>query len=510
MSEAEKKRRLDYKENRKKWMMIQTVFIIALALIAAVSFIVHHNLNKNYYIEYTEQGNVTWTALLMENDFYEGQIGAGDKAYVSELIDDIMADFKYQLNIDDEVSFNYSYSISSQLFIIDQESGTAIYNPTEIILPKQECSQQGKSLSINTSLAVDYDKYNKIANDFIETYDLRFAESKLVLTMEVDVISNCANFENNSNRNTYTISLNMPLASATSNITTSSSVPNGESKTLACGSLVGQIIAKAFGIVATTLCVFAGAFLIAFAYLTRNDDINYEIKVKRTVSRYRSFIQVLTNHFDTDGYKILMIGTFNEMLSIRDTIQSPILLDENDDKTCAHFIIVTDDKTVYMHEIKVENFEELYAEEAAIEEIQFEEEPIIVAENVDEEALEEALEAPDIILEEVEYVEPVEEEDDDGVEVIGVVWPEHAHRNKVYRYDPDGTTVHDGDIVLVPSHDKHKHKDIIRKAAVAHGNHKVAPESIKHPLKKIIGIVKRKAEMALTPDIPEEENSDNE
>ena len=41
---------------------------------------------------------------------------------------------------------------------------------------------------------------------------------------------------------------------------------------------------------------------------------------------------------------------------------------------------------------------------------------------------------------------------------------------------------------------------------MAHGNHKVDPEHIKHPLKKIIGIVKRKAEMALTPPLEEEKS----
>jgi hypothetical protein len=45
-----------------------------------------------------------------------------------------------------------------------------------------------------------------------------------------------------------------------------------------------------------------------------------------------------------------------------------------------------------------------------------------------------------------------------------------------------------------------KGKDVVRKAAVAHSNHKVDPETIKHPLKKIIGVVRKTIEKALTPD----------
>ena len=505
MSENEKKLRLDYKENRKKWIMIQTLIIIGLALITLVSFIVYQNLNKTYYIEYTEQGEVDWKVHLKENEFYEGEWGDGDQAYVSSLIDSLFANFKYKLVMGDEVDFNYSYSIKSQLFIIDKETGVAIYDPVDEIIPTTEATQKGNCINISTSVPVDYAKYNNIANEFIDVYELKYVESRLDVTMEVDVKSNCASFENNENVNKYFVTLSIPLAAPSATATVTSSVPSGESHVLARGSMVGQIVAKVIAIVAFVLCILAGAFLVAFTYLTRNDDINYEIKVKRIVQSYRSFIQVLTNHFDTDGYKILMIGTFNEMLCIRDTIQSPILLDENDDKTCAHFIIVTEDKTVYMHEIKVENFDKIYATEPVIEIQPEPEEVILIAEEVDEVELEEALQTPDVVLEEVEYIEPEEEIVDDGVEVIGVVWPERAHKNKVYRYDPDGAQVSDGDVVLVPSHDKHQNKDIIRKAAVAQGNHKVDPETIKHPLKKIIGIVKRKAEMALTPDMPENE-----
>ena len=114
--------------------------------------------------------------------------------------------------------------------------------------------------------------------------------------------------------------------------------------------------------------------------------------------------------------------------------------------------------------------------------------------------------APDLELSEIEFVDEVDEENEAGVEVIGVVWPEHKHKNKIYRYDPNGEILEDGDIVLIPSRDVHSNKDIIRKAAVAHGNHRVDPEMLKHPLKKIIGIVHRAAHMeaVLTDDLSEE------
>ena len=107
---------------------------------------------------------------------------------------------------------------------------------------------------------------------------------------------------------------------------------------------------------------------------------------------------------------------------------------------------------------------------------------------------------PTVPLSKIDYDEDFDEDADEGVEVIGVVWPGKKRHNKIYRYDPNGESVTQGDVVLVPSRDVALNKDIIRKATVAHGNHKVDPENIKHPLKKIIGVIRRRAEEALMPN----------
>ena len=62
-------------------------------------------------------------------------------------------------------------------------------------------------------------------------------------------------------------------------------------------------------------------------------------------------------------------------------------------------------------------------------------------------------------------------------------------------------------MVLVPTRDINDDKDIVREAEVAKGNYKVAPETLDHPLKKIIGVVKRKAEKVFAAMITPEENS---
>lgn len=134
------------------------------------------------------------------------------------------------------------------------------------------------------------------------------------------------------------------------------------------------------------------------------------------------------------------------------------------------------------------------AEEAPAEEPAMEEETILLVENVDEEALAEAVAAPTVELTRIDYIDEEDEEYEDGVEVISVVWPERAHKNKLYRYNPNGQKFTADDHVLVPTKDVAQNKEVIRKATVVHGNHKIDPEHLNYPLKNIIGIVKAKEE----------------
>lgn len=140
------------------------------------------------------------------------------------------------------------------------------------------------------------------------------------------------------------------------------------------------------------------------------------------------------------------------------------------------------------------------AEAAAVEntpvaeEHVMEEETIVLVDNVDEEALAEAIAEPTVELDAINFIDEEDEEDEAGVEVISVVWPERAHKSKIYRYNPSGQRFKVGDHVLVPTRDVASNKDIIRKATVAHANHKMDPEHLRYPLKNIIGIVKAKEE----------------
>lgn len=519
MSEAERKRRQDYKLKRKRWIFVQAVLLVLAVIIALGSFLVYNRMDRAYYIEYTESGASSYKVQYKENTFFDEEWLPEGQSYVSALVSVIQADLSYKLEMDtSDVAFDYTYKVVAETVVYDKTSGAYIYAPVDVLVPETKDSVSGSdSFTVNQTVFVDFGKYSAEANRFLNTYPIANAASKLLITLDVDVLSECAEFEGAS-ENSHSVSLCVPLGEESFGITSTSSVPDGESRVLACKGSMDQNIFLIAAIISGVLAVIIAIILVAYVYLTRNEDIDYANKVRRTLSAYRSFIQQIDGEFDDSGYQVILIKTFTELLGIRDTIQSPILMSENEDETRACFLIPTNTQLLYLYEIKVDNYDEIYgigteenteelleADEAEEQE-QNDAELTIIADLGSEELseedreqlehdIEEALAEPDVDLSEIDFVDEIDEEyveseEKPGVEVIAVVWPERAHKNKIYRYDPAGEVLHENDVVLVPTRDVHKDREVIRKATVAHGNHVVDPEILAHSLKKIIGVVR--------------------
>ena len=361
MSEAERKRRQNYKRNRKRLIVGQAVSILLILVISLASFLVYNGMNKTYYIEYTESSNTDYAVKYKDNTFFEEGWMESGKSYVSSLVSTIRGDFNYKMQMDtSDVGFDYTYKVTAQTVVADKKTGTPIFNPVDVLVPETKSHVSGSDgFAVKETVMVDFVKYNTLADNFVNVYGLSNTESTLVVTFSVDVISTCDEFESNGTNN-HSVSLNVPLREENFSIETFSSVPQTESKVLACKSGFGQKLFLTLGTGSAILALIFAIILVAFIYFTKNEDINYANKVRRILSSYRSFIQQIDGDFETAGYQLVPIKTFTELLCIRDTIQSPILMSENEDETKSQFLIPTNTKILYLYELKVDNYDEIY------------------------------------------------------------------------------------------------------------------------------------------------------
>ena len=362
MSEEERRSRFNYRRIRKIEItvlaVVLTVFLCLTFIMGGLAVI----LNKTYYVNYTEKSSIDYGVHLKSNDFYNDEFIGKDYAYIASLIDSIEASFNYGVKMEshNDMEFKYSYRIDSVVEIKDRNSGKLLYAPVHNEIPGVTGTVTGKDLELGRTLLIDYGKYNDIAEKFIKTYQLRDVSANLSVQMIVDVTSVSEEFHEDSNKNSYVSSISVPLTADTVEVRITSAIPAENQKIL---SYTTENVASVFRNIAYVLAAVTALiaiWFVAFVYLSRNVDITYEIRVKRIVSSYKSFIQKLLNEFDTKGYQVLKISSFKEMLEVRDTIQSPILMHENDDRTCTKFIIPTNTNLLYLYELKVDDYDRIY------------------------------------------------------------------------------------------------------------------------------------------------------
>lgn len=361
MSEAERIRRADYRRRRSLALTVLTIALAAVTLVTAGFGIALNRLSETLYIDYTEEGSVDYQVALRPNDFYESDLLPSGQAYVASLIDGVTTNFRYRLKTEaSNVEYEYSYWLDTRLEILERNTKNAIYNPTFPIKEKQTLTQKsGSQLYIVEAAEIDYAQYNELAARFIKTYGLSNVECRLVARMHISVLSLCDDFRQNA-QNEYVITLNIPLTTQTVNIEMSSSVPNTESKILACENTFNRGLFRTVVIVGACLAAALLIALVATLLLTRSEDITYTSKVKRILSTYRSFIQLILAPFETGDRQVVHVSSFRELLEIRDTITAPILMYENTDKTCTQFMIPANASLLYLYELKVADYDDLY------------------------------------------------------------------------------------------------------------------------------------------------------
>ena len=86
-----------------------------------------------------------------------------------------------------------------------------------------------------------------------------------------------------------------------------------------------------------------------------SQDIDSIRKLEKEMRKYQ-----LTNYtFNLcKNYQILKIKSFTDMLEISDTINQPILMKENNEKTGAYFLIMTGFKVIYIYKLNVSTIHE--------------------------------------------------------------------------------------------------------------------------------------------------------
>lgn len=328
------------------------IVLISLLILSLVGIIISKN--KKYYVNYTEKSNIDYKVHLKQNNFFANTYLEKDNQYIASLINYITADFDYALKMEEKgIEYKYKYRIEAEVNVKEKDTNNSLYNFKEdLVKEKSVDSDVNSEITINDTVTINYNYYNDIIKKFVDTYELDNSESTLTINMYVDILDSCSNFERGKNKETV-VALTIPLTTKTVAIDISSNLVESDENVIICKKESNNTIIIITLSILTITAIILVCKLVNYIIKTRTAESIYDIELKKILNNYRSYIQKVNNEFDLKGYQVLKVDTFTDMLEIRDTIQEPILMVENNNKTGTYFLIPSKTKVLYSYGLKV-------------------------------------------------------------------------------------------------------------------------------------------------------------
>lgn len=305
-------------------------------------------------INYDEKSNLDYKVYLKENDFYETPYLGKNMLYIASLIDKINIDFNYHFTSSENINLDFNYNIIGKLVISDSEEKNTYYEKEYKLLNDKKISMENNNNQIiNENVAIDYDYYNNLANNFKMTFGVN-TTSNLIIYLSINKTGNDSQTMNNNSL----ILIKIPLSEKAINIKMDYKEIDNSSTILSASYITidnlvyitASIIFIILSIVAFIKCIR----LISLA-IPNNKNI-YDKYVNRLLIEYDRLIVETSTQPLFDNKEIIKVEKFQELLDVRDNLKLPITYYSITKHQKCYFYISTGDK-VYLHTIKAVDLE---------------------------------------------------------------------------------------------------------------------------------------------------------
>lgn len=350
--------RNNFNMNKRKNITTLYAVLIALVFIAMLAVFTQGSKKSNASKVYTltESSKVDYKVYLKDNEFFKDSYLGKDNQYIASLIDYIDVDFNYNLDsMTKDISYKYKYKILAEVEVKDKNSKNVLYNVSdEIVSEKEYNANTNETLELNNNVKVDYNKYNDLINKFVQVYDLDDYEADLIVNMYVTMVDS-EGIVNSENSLTPVTTVLIPLTTKTMAIDIESNTVNGNDISVYKASDANEYLLVVMGLLLVDFVLIRK--LTRFRKDTENEKSLYNMKLRKIMMSYSSYIQKIGNEYEFGNRQILDVKVFEDLLQIRETINRPILMTETEDAMGTYFFIVTED-VVYIYELKAGNLKQ--------------------------------------------------------------------------------------------------------------------------------------------------------
>ena len=318
----------------------QYVLEVILLMIGIMVLMYGFNSTSNKNICYSEDNNLGYKVFLKKNNYFEDKYLGEGKTYIASLIDYINVDYTYKLDFSEVVSGNYKYYLKATVEANKPNNEDGNYWSKDYIL-KEEVTKEFNdedSFVIVLKENIDYDKYNKILNEFKKEYELDTdGKLSISLVVETNVKSRDVNKKIPSK-----MTLSIPLLEKAVNAKISKSVEENSNcivTKLKNNSMIFNLIKFiGLGVIVLSIVFMIRSVLRYRIFSSKND---FEIKLNKLLTNHDSIIASIEKLPNIKGFNVVDVVSFDELIDVYNEVRMPINYCRVNKKR-AVFIIIND------------------------------------------------------------------------------------------------------------------------------------------------------------------------
>ena len=330
----------------KKNEIIISIGVIIFAIVSIYFYRESKTVVSTGEIGYEEKSNINYKVYLNDKTYYNKEYLDEGMQYISSIIDYIDVDFNYNVKFDQKNKYIINKKVLADVKIVDNDnSDKVIYTKQDIIKNENVKSDE---INLKDNIKIDFKKYNDLTNKFKTNYAIS-ADCKLVVSYYVYYENEYGDIKQNRILNvTVPLSQQMINISKSDDINLTSTYIGTTTKSTMNNLML--IVSLIFGIV-TIILVFA---LILEVRKRRARESRYERYVKKLLRDYDSYITESKDQNYSSNKPIIEIGSFKELLDVRNNVEKTIVYIKESDYACK-FVIIDDE--IYEYRITREEMD---------------------------------------------------------------------------------------------------------------------------------------------------------
>lgn len=332
-------------------LIINICFCIVFLLFSIFFLYKFMNINNYEKINYQESSNLDYKVYLKQNNFYEEKYLNKDRIYIASLIDNIVIDYNYLFNIDENSNIDFSYDVIAKLSIDDETSSNTYFEKEYVLVDNKKGSiKDNKEFKFNEEVIIDYDYYNGLASQFRQTYGL-----DAISNLKVYLLINKS--DSNKLNDSSIMSVDIPLTEKAINIKMDYKDINKNSYLINTNqSIVKKIVLIISFIVSLLLMLVNVVGIVKLLSLYGNRKSLYDKYVDKILREYDRVIVESTTSVKLNDKNVIKIKNFEELLDVRDNLKLPIIYYSIVNHHKCYFY-VKHEKDIYLMVVKASDLE---------------------------------------------------------------------------------------------------------------------------------------------------------